>query len=118
MDFIVFFLAGALAAASGLLIGYFGYLRLLRSQQRRVRGWNARLKAESAALERWTNALADKERQTEESIAARLEQQANEIENRQRALMNTSKKGEYRQKNRCQRAKETSSSENTLVTKT
>ncbi len=96
MDFIVFFLAGALAAASGLLIGYFGYLRLLRSQQRRVRGWNARLKAESAALERWTNALADKERQTEESIAARLEQQANEIENRQRAL------DEYIQKGRIQ----------------
>jgi len=86
MDFIVFFLAGAAAAASGLLIGYFGYVRLLRVQQRKVRGWNTRLKAESAALEQRANALTNKERQTEESIAARLQQHANEIENRQRTF--------------------------------
>ena len=37
MEYFVIFLAGVAAAASALLIGYLGYVSLLRAQQRRVR---------------------------------------------------------------------------------
>ena len=50
MEYVVVFLAGAVAAASALLIGYFRTVSLLRAEQRRVKSWDVQLKAESADL--------------------------------------------------------------------
>ena len=84
MEYVIVFLAGAAAAASALLIGYFGYVSLVRAEQRRVRSWDARLKAESADLEQRARAISEKQFQAEETFAARLEQQAKELAERKR----------------------------------
>ena len=68
-------LAGAAASASALVIGYFGYARLLRAERRRVRGWDSR-------LSNLANVLTERERQVKESIEVR----SGDIENRQRQL--------------------------------
>ncbi len=75
MEYIVVFLAGAAASASALVIGYFGYARLLRAERRRVRGWDSR-------LSNLANVLTERERQVKESIEVR----SGDIENRQRQL--------------------------------
>lgn len=69
MTYIVVFLAGAAASASALLIGYFGYVRLLRTEQRRVKSWDARLKVESADLGQRAKTLVDKQSKFNEAIA-------------------------------------------------
>ncbi len=86
MEYVVVFLGGALAAASALLIGYFGYVSLLRLQQRRVASWNTRLKAEASALIRRATTIAEKEFQAEETFKARLAQQAREFQEREQAF--------------------------------
>lgn len=70
MAYFVVFMAGAAASASVLLIGYFGYVSLLRAEQRRVRNWDVRLKAESADLGQRTRTLVEKQSQFNEVIAA------------------------------------------------
>jgi hypothetical protein len=82
MEFIVFFLAGATASAAVLLIGYFGYVSLLRIEKRRVRSWRERLTAEKANLQQRTKAISDKEFQAEEIFAASLK----DIEERKQQL--------------------------------
>jgi hypothetical protein len=69
MGFVVFFLAGAVAAASGLLIGYFGYANLLRVERRRVRSWDTRLRADSADLNQRARLLVEKQSQFNEAVA-------------------------------------------------
>ena len=75
MVYIVLFLAGMAASASALIIGYFGYASLLRTERRRVRGWDTRLRQQAAAL-------SAKEQQAQEKIG----EQTRDIEARQQQL--------------------------------
>ena len=96
MEYIVVFLAGALAAASALVIGYYGYLGVLKAMRRRLTDWDTRLSSNALALSQQAKALADyrlqtenelasKRRQTEEAIAASLAQQAANLAERKRS---------------------------------
>jgi hypothetical protein len=88
MDYVIVFIAGALASGSALLIGYFGYLKILRIEQRRVRSWNARLTADAAIVANRVRAIEQREFQAEEDFASRLSQQARTFEERERDFNN------------------------------
>ncbi len=70
MTYLVVFLAGAVASASALLIGYFGYVNLLLAEQRRARKWNTRLEAESVDLGQRARELIEKQSQFNETTKA------------------------------------------------
>ena len=70
MTYIVLFLAGAALSAGALLIARLRYVSLLQAEQRRVRSWDTRLKAESADLSAASKALAERQSQFNEAKAA------------------------------------------------
>lgn len=70
MDYVVFFLAGAMTSAAIVVIVYLGYVRILRVEQRRVRGWDARLKANATDLERKSKAIDEERSQLNQAAAA------------------------------------------------
>jgi hypothetical protein len=98
MDYVIVFIGGALASASGLLIGYFGYLGVLRAQQRRVRAWSTRLSTEAGKLEMRARTIQQREFQAEEDLAARLAQHDREFDERKR-VCNDSLEGRIRETN-------------------
>ena len=70
MEYVVLFLAGALASASVLVIGYFQYAGRVRLERQRVTDWSARLTARTAELEQQAATLADRKRTLDEDAAA------------------------------------------------
>ena len=86
MEYVILFLAGAAAAASTLVIAYFGYASLLRADRRRVSSWDARLTAQAFDLERRATAFAHERRQAEAALAASLQQQATESAEQKRVF--------------------------------
>jgi hypothetical protein len=85
MEYVVIFIAGMAAAASALLIAYWGYFSLVRADHRRTRKWQARLEADSVDLGQRATAISNREFQAEGLFAARLKEQANEIAERNQA---------------------------------
>ncbi len=82
MEYFVLFLAGAAAAASALLIGYFGYVRLVQTEKQRVQSWNNRLKTESADLDRQKLEQAHRKQASDEAIATQIY----DLENRKKSF--------------------------------
>jgi hypothetical protein len=98
MEYIVVFIAGAAASASAILIGYFGYLGMVRIERRRVRSWDARLREYSTQLSMRVKAIDEKAFQAEETFAKRLAEQSREFEERKLAC-NESLESRIRQTN-------------------
>lgn len=71
MDFVVMFVAGAAASVSILVVVYLRYIQLLQAEKRRVRSWDARLKADAADLTQRATALAESESQLKYDLAQR-----------------------------------------------
>lgn len=70
MIYVVFLLAGAAASASVLIIGYYGYFRLVRIEQQRVGKWHARLTAKSSDLKQQSTAFAEEQSVFNDTLVA------------------------------------------------
>jgi hypothetical protein len=84
MEYVIVFIAGAAAAASALVIWYFGYVFRLRRLSQLLRKRGERLESDWFTLSQQMKDLDSRRQQTDADIAAKLAQHATDIENSQR----------------------------------
>jgi hypothetical protein len=86
MEYVVCFVGGAAAAASALLIWYFGYITLLRSERNAIKAREVQIHSDSLKLTQQLKSLDERQRKADEEISANAARQSDELATRRLAF--------------------------------